>query len=101
MSGGPAARYAPRSIAVVSARYVSVKVKNHPARVDVYNLHLPECTYARSGDNIATSLDDYAVGTLTTRSQVPPSTGWRFGHGSSGGPADAPVWISKDALRFT
>jgi hypothetical protein len=85
----------------MAASYVSVRVKNHPARVDVYNLHLPECTYARSGDNAATSSDDYAVGRLTTRSQVPPSTGWVFGKGSAGGPADAPVWIGDDALRFT
>jgi hypothetical protein len=85
----------------VSSTYVAVGVRNHPARVAVYNLHLPECHWANSGDPQPTTLADFAIGTLTGRANVPPSTGWVYGKGSAKGAPDAPVWISDNALRFT
>jgi hypothetical protein len=85
----------------VGTEYVAVRVKNHPARVTVYNLHLPECRWAKSGDPIPSTLEDYAVGDRITRSAVPAHTGWVFGRGSAGGDPDAPVWITDDSLSFT
>ena len=75
---------------LVTQTYVSVKVRNHPARVAVYNLHRTDCTYADSGDNERITLADYAVGKQITRSEVPASTGWVYRKGSAGGPPDAP-----------
>ena len=67
------------------SQYVAVKVKNHPARMTVYNLHRPDCSWAKSGDPAVTTLSDYMIGEEITRSTVPPETGWEFGKGSAGG----------------
>ena len=103
--GGPrylsAAAASPSNVENMPADYIAVKIRNHPARVDVYNLHKPECHWAKSGDPEPTTLSAYAIGRLAGRADVPSATGWVFGKGSATGAADAPVWISEDALRFT
>jgi hypothetical protein len=81
--------------------YVQVEVKNHPARVSVFNLHRSSCRYASSGTPTPTTLADYAVGTRMTRSSVPAKTGWEFGRNAARGNPHAPAWVSADALRLT
>ena len=78
-----------------------MRITNHPARVTVYNLHRPSCHWARSGSPERTTLADYAVGTLVTRADVPESTGWVYGRGSSGGDPHAPAWVEYAATGAT
>ena len=81
--------------------YVAVRVKDHPARVTVYNLHRSTCRYATSGFPAPTTLAEYAVGTRMTRSSVPAETGWEYGRNAATGNPHAPAWATEDSLRLT
>ncbi len=83
------------------ADYVAVRVKDHPAKVTVYNLHTATCRYATAGDPEPTTIDAYKIGRPMRRADVPPSTGWEFGRNAAGGDPDAPAWLTGSALRFT
>jgi hypothetical protein len=85
----------------MGVQHIAVRVRRHPARVTVYNLHLSTCRFASSGDPEPTTLAQYALGKRLTRAEVPASTGWVFGEAAAGGNPRAPVWFDGDALRFT
>ena len=81
--------------------YIAVRVRNHPARVTVYNLHRHDCRYASSGDPAPTTLAEYGQGERLTRATIPASTGWKYGENAAGGDPQAPAWLTTTELRLT